>query len=60
MRAAVVLVLLVAARSSPLPGGKQAKQRTGSCSKEDCAAGRQKQKISADCIRAPFCVRQVS
>ena len=35
-------------------GGKD-----GSCSKEECIEGLKKFKISGDCIRAPFCIRQV-
>ena len=32
--------------------------RNGSCSKEECSNGRKIMKISSDCIKAPFCVRQ--
>ena len=41
--------------------GSQARKeggRDGSCSKEECSNSRKSLKITGDCIRAPFCVRQ--
>ena len=56
----VLLFLLTTCLSSPNPKGRQNKERSnGSCSREKCAEGRSSLKISSECVRAPFCVRQV-
>ena len=56
----LALFLLTACLSSPNPKGRQNKERSnGSCSREKCAEGRSSLKISSECVRAPFCVRQV-
>lgn len=51
--------------ASPISKDKESKKRSrkggrdGSCSKEECIEGLKNFKISGDCIRAPFCIRQV-
>merc|ERR1719232_518579 len=51
--------------ASPISKDKESKRRSrkggrdGSCSKEECIDGLKNFKISGDCIRAPFCIRQV-
>jgi len=56
----ILLLTFTSSLPSPNPKGRQNKERSnGSCSREKCAEGRNKLKISSECVRAPFCVRQV-
>ena len=56
----ILLLALTSTLTSPNPKGRKDKERTnGSCSREKCSLGRSNLKISSECVRAPFCVRQV-
>ena len=56
----ILLFTLTSTLTSPNPKGRQNKERTnGSSSREKCPLGRSNLKISSECVRAPFCVRQV-
>jgi len=62
-KVALVGILIFLTFSSANPVAKEKKPRReggrdGSCSQEECSDSRKSLKITADCIRAPFCVRQ--
>ena len=57
----LLILLLSLSLSLTLPG-QRARQSKGdssyTCSREKCQQGRTNMKMSSDCVRAPFCVRQ--
>ena len=63
----ILTALIISAaviRASPIDkrSGKKGREgggRDGSCTKEECEEGLAGLKLSADCLRAPFCIRKV-
>ena len=63
----IVMAFIISAvliRASPIDkrSGKKGREgggRDGSCTKEECEEGLAGLKLSADCLRAPFCIRKV-
>ena len=63
----ILMALIISAaviRASPIDkrSGKKGREgggRDGSCTKEECEEGLAGLKLSADCLRAPFCIRKV-
>ena len=63
----ILTALIISAaviRASPIDkrSGKKGRDgggRDGSCTKEECEEGLAGLKLSADCLRAPFCIRKV-
>jgi len=55
-----IIIFLNCSSCSPVQEKKARREggRDGSCSKEECSNSRKQLKITNDCIRAPFCVRQ--